>query len=441
MRGLIGSDRQLKGKHDALTTTAAGRGTGQTRALSLGERRGAGPAGDRPAQGLSRADRGPPVEELPPFLHDCEVRSIPSGAVLIEADQPNDRLFLVLTGEFGVHLDSPDSAPIVILGAGETVGELSLIDKGATSAYVVAHEPSRVLVLSEATMWSLVTASHAISLNLLRTLSMRLRRDNRLIHEHREQLRQAQKLEALGQLTGGIAHDFNNLLALAIVDLDMIVELGERQTRIAELAHEARSVLQSGADLTQRLLTFARRQRLEARLIDINAMVGATGELLRRSLGPAIRIETVLTGECQAWLDPTQLQNALLNLAFNARDAMPKGGTLTIATGTEHVAEADQQRGLQPGAFVVITVADTGHGMAPKVLERAFEPLFTTKEAGGGAGLGLSMVYGFVKQSGGHASIRSEVGRGTAVTLYLPHAGAGSDSGEVPATRLRAGVR
>ena len=381
------------------------------------------------------------VEELPPFLHDCEVRSIPSGAVLIEADQPNDRLFLVLTGEFGVHLDSPDSAPIVILGAGETVGELSLIDKGATSAYVVAHEPSRVLVLSEATMWSLVTASHAISLNLLRTLSMRLRRDNRLIHEHREQLRQAQKLEALGQLTGGIAHDFNNLLALAIVDLDMIVELGERQTRIAELAHEARSVLQSGADLTQRLLTFARRQRLEARLIDINAMVGATGELLRRSLGPAIRIETVLTGECQAWLDPTQLQNALLNLAFNARDAMPKGGTLTIATGTEHVAEADQQRGLQPGAFVVITVADTGHGMAPKVLERAFEPLFTTKEAGGGAGLGLSMVYGFVKQSGGHASIRSEVGRGTAVTLYLPHAGAGSDSGEVPATRLRAGAR
>lgn len=381
------------------------------------------------------------VEELPPFLHDCEVRSIPSGAILIEADQPNDRLFLVLTGEFGVHLDTPESAPIVILGAGETVGELSLIDKGVTSAYVVAHEPSRVLVLSEATMWSLVTASHAISLNLLRTLSTRLRRDNRLIHEHREQLRQAQKLEALGQLTGGIAHDFNNLLALAMIDLDMIVELAQRQQRIAQLAQEARSVLQSGADLTQRLLTFARRQRLEARLIDINAMVGATGELLRRSLGPAIRIETVLTGECQAWLDPTQLQNALLNLAFNARDAMSEGGTLTIATGTEHLAEADQQRGLERGAYVVITVADTGHGMAPKVLERAFEPLFTTKEAGGGAGLGLSMVYGFVKQSGGHASIRSEVGRGTAVTLYLPNAGAGAVSGEVPATRVRAGAR
>ena len=396
-----------------------------------------------PAEDLAKLAlfRSVNVEELPPFLHDCEIRSVPSGAVLIEADQPNDRLYLVLAGEFGVHLDSPDSPPIVILGAGETVGELSLIDKGSTSAYVVAHEPSRVLVLSEATMWSLVTASHAISLNLLRTLSTRLRRDNRLIHEHREQLRQAQKLEALGQLTGGIAHDFNNLLSLAIIDLDMILELAHGQRRIAQLAEEARSVLQNGADLTQRLLTFARRQRLEARLVDINAMVAATGELLRHSLGPAIRLETVLTGKCEAWVDPTQLQNALLNLAFNARDAMPEGGTLTIAAGAEHGAETDQQRGLEPGAFVVITVADTGHGMAPKVLERAFEPLFTTKEAGGGAGLGLSMVYGFVKQSGGHACIRSEVGRGTAVTLYLPHGAAGSISGEVAAKRVGAAAR
>jgi signal transduction histidine kinase len=349
------------------------------------------------------------VEELRPLLQNCEVRSIRSGAILIEADQPNDRLYLVLSGELGVHLGSPASPPIVILGAGETVGELSLIDKGPTSAFVVAHELTRVLVLSEATMWSLVTASHAVSLNLLRTLSTRLRRDNRLIDEHREQLRQVQKLEALGQLTGGIAHDFNNLLALAIVDLEMIAELADAQTRIAKLAKEAHAVLRNGAELTERLLTFARRQRLEARLVDVNGIVGATGELLGHSLAQEIRLETTLTDDrCQAWVDPAQLQNALLNLAFNARDAMPEGGTLTIATASERGAPAHQNAVPPRSAFVVVTVADTGHGMAPEVLEHAFEPLFTTKEAGGGTGLGLSMVYGFARQSGGHVSIRSE---------------------------------
>jgi signal transduction histidine kinase len=364
------------------------------------------------------------VEELPSFLQDCEVRSIPSGAVLIEADQPNEHLYLLLSGEVGVHLGSPTSPPIVVLGAGETVGELSLIDQGPTSAFVVAHEPTRVLVLSEATMWSLVTASHAISLNLLRTLSTRLRRDNRLIDEHRQQLRQAQKLEALGQLTGGIAHDFNNLLALAIIDLEIIADLARDQTRIAQLAEEARAVLRNGAELTEHLLAFARRQRLEARLVDVNALVAATGELLRRSLSQAIRFETRLAERrCQAWVDPAQLQNALLNLALNARDAMPDGGTLTVATGRER-AKGDQHAGLAPGAFVVVTVADTGHGMAPEILERAFEPLFTTKQAGGGTGLGLSIVYGFAKQSAGHVSIRSQVGHGTTVTLYLPDADA-----------------
>jgi signal transduction histidine kinase len=371
--------------------------------------------------------RGVDVQALRPLLQDCEVRSIPSGATLIAADQPNDRLYLVLSGEVGVHLGSPASAPIVVLGAGETVGELSLIDKGPTSAFVVAHEPTRLLVLSEATMWALVTASHAISLNLLRTLSTRLRRDNRLIDEHREQLRQSQQLEALGQLTGGIAHDFNNLLSLAMVDLEMIAEVADDRSRVAKLAAEAHAVLQNGAELTERLLTFARRQRLESQLVDVNAVVAATGELLRRSLGPAIRLETALAGEhCQAWVDPTQLQNALLNLAFNARDAMPEGGALAITTAGRDAVEADQHAGLEPGAFVAVCVADTGHGMTPEILARAFDPLFTTKEAGGGTGLGLSMVYGFAKQSGGHVSIRSEVGRGTEVMLYLPDAEAGA---------------
>jgi signal transduction histidine kinase len=376
------------------------------------------------------------VRDVEPMLRDCEVRSVPSGAVLIQAEQPNDRLYLVLSGEVGVHLGSPASPPIVTLGPGETVGELSLIDKRPTSAFVVAHAPTRVLILSEATMWTLVTASHAVSLNLLRTLSTRLRTDNKLIHEHREQLRQTQKLEALGQLTGGIAHDFNNLLALATMDLELIADLANDKPRILKLANEAREVLQNGADLTQRLLAFARRQHLEAQVVDVNEVVATTGEMLRRSLGLGIRLRTRRTARpCRAKLDPAQLQSALLNLALNARDAMPDGGTLTIATGKERVGEADRSPGLRPGTFAVVTVVDTGRGMPPEVLGRAFEPLFTTKEATAGTGLGLSMVYGFVKQSGGHVRMESEVGRGTTVTLYLPAAEAGAVPGApVPAS-------
>jgi signal transduction histidine kinase len=259
-----------------------------------------------------------------------------------------------------------------------------------------------------------------VSLNLLRTLSTRLRRDNRLIHDHREQLRQTQKLEALGQLTRGIAHDFNNLLALATMDLEMIAELANDNPGIVKLAKEARDVLQNGAELTQRLLAFARRQRLEARVVDVNELVAITGELLRRSLSRDIRLRTELAPKpCRARVDPAQLQSALLNLALNARDAMPEGGVLTISTGSKPATGA-RRPDLNAGALAVVTVADTGHGMTPEVLERAFEPLFTTKEAAAGSGLGLSMVYGFAKQSGGDVTVRSEAGRGTAVTLYLP---------------------
>jgi len=367
------------------------------------------------------------VEDLKPILRDCEVRKLPSDTVLIEAERSNDRLYLVLSGELGVHLGTPASPPIVVLGPGETVGELSLIDKRPTSAFVVAHAPTRVLVLSEATMWDLVTASHAISLNLLRTLSTRLRTDNKLIHEHREQLRQTQKLEMLGQLTGGIAHDFNNLLALATMDLELIADLANDNPKILKLAQEAREVLQNGAELSQRLLAFARRQHLEMRLVDVNELVASTGEMLRRSLGKGIRLRTKLTPKrCRANVDPAQLQSALLNLALNARDAMPGGGALTIATGNERVRATDPRPGLRAGTFVVVSVVDSGCGMPPEVLERAFEPLFTSKAAGGGTGLGLSMVYGFAKQSGGHVHMASEVERGTTVTLYLPAAEVGA---------------
>jgi signal transduction histidine kinase/CheY-like chemotaxis protein len=238
------------------------------------------------------------------------------------------------------------------------------------------------------------------------------------LREREDQLRQAQKMEALGQLTGGIAHDFNNLLALVMMDLEMIAELASRKGKLRALAEEARAVAQGGAELTQRMLAFARRQRLEPRPVQLDELIAGMVDLLRRSLGELVEIRTELqAGLWPAQADPGQLENAILNLAINARDAMPGGGVIIIRTANETLSETQS-----PAGFVRVTVADTGQGMTPEVLERAFEPFFTTKEAGRGTGLGLSMVYGFVTQSGGEVSIRSRVGRGTEVTLRLPRA-------------------
>jgi PAS domain S-box-containing protein len=256
------------------------------------------------------------------------------------------------------------------------------------------------------------------------------------LREREDQLRQAQKMEALGQLTGGIAHDFNNLLALVMMDLEMIVDLAGRNAKLRSLAEEARSVAEGGADLTQRLLAFARRQHLEPRAVQVNQLITTMVDLLQRSLGEPVEIRVVLGDDLwPAQADWAQLENAILNLAINARDAMPQGGVITITTANERVTEAQARAhpGLSPGRYVTVTVADTGEGMPPNVLERAFEPFFTTKEAGRGTGLGLSMVYGFAKQSGGQVSIRSQVGRGTEVTLCLPRAEFGVAPAELAA--------
>jgi PAS domain S-box-containing protein len=250
------------------------------------------------------------------------------------------------------------------------------------------------------------------------------------LREREDQLRQAQKMEALGQLTGGIAHDFNNLLALVMMDLEMMAELAGRKGKLRALAEEARAVAQGGAELTQRMLAFARLQRLEPRPVQLNDLIAGLVDLLRRSLGELVEIRTELQeGLWPAQADPGQLENAILNLAINARDAMPRGGVITIRTASEGPSETES-----PEGFVRVTVADTGQGMTPEVLERAFEPFFTTKEAGRGTGLGLSMVYGFVTQSGGEVRIRSRLGRGTEVTLRLPRA----QSDVVPAERVAA---
>jgi PAS domain S-box-containing protein len=245
-----------------------------------------------------------------------------------------------------------------------------------------------------------------------------------------ELLRQAQKMEAVGQLTGGIAHDFNNLLTIVVGGLEMIgrqiaalpaPDATMRITRAKDMAlHGARRA----ATLTSRLLAFSRQQALAPQTIDVNKLIANIHDFLGRTLGENVSLETVSAGGLWRTLaDPNQLENALLNLAVNARDAMPRGGKLTIETSNSYLDQAyvaSIPEPVQPGQYVMIAVADTGAGMDRLTRERAFDPFFTTKEVGKGTGLGLSQVYGFVRQTGGHVQIYSELGEGTVVKLYLP---------------------
>ncbi len=243
-----------------------------------------------------------------------------------------------------------------------------------------------------------------------------------------EALRQAQKMEAVGQLTGGIAHDFNNLLTAICGGADTLQRLlpqplGVNEVRIRRALQMIDQGAQRAATLTQRLLAFARRQALDPRPIDANKLVAGMSELLRRTLGEAVAIETVLAGGLwRTMSDPNQLESALLNLAVNARDAMPQGGKLTIETANSYLDDAyvAQHQEVVPGQYIMIAVSDSGTGMTKATIERVFEPFFTTKEVGQGTGLGLSQVYGFIKQSNGHVRIYSEIGQGTVVKLYLP---------------------
>ena len=240
------------------------------------------------------------------------------------------------------------------------------------------------------------------------------------------QLRQAQKMEALGQLTGGVAHDFNNMLAIIVGNLDMLIRRLSGQEKLLSLAENALSGANRAAALTKGLLAFSRQQPLDPKSTDVNKCVSDMSELLRRALGEHIAVETVLGGGLwRAFIDPPQLESAILNLAVNARDAMNengKGGRLTIETSNAFLdrAYADTHEEVEPGQFVLVAITDTGGGMTPEVMERAFDPFFTTKRLGEGTGLGLSQVHGFLKQSRGHIKLYSELGVGTTVKLYLP---------------------
>ncbi|MBO9715208.1 CHASE3 domain-containing protein [Sphingomonas sp.] len=315
------------------------------------------------------------------------------------------------------------------------------------------------------TVWLLISAVLVAGLALLVTRDARTRarasaeardalakaneklRDEARNREAAEaQVRQMHKMETIGQLTGGIAHDFNNMLAIVIGSLDLAKRrLAKDRKRAEQSIDNALHGAERAAQLTQRLLAFSRQQPLAPGAVEMNRLVAGMSELLRRTIGETVRFEAVLAGGLwSAFIDANQLENALVNLCVNARDAMPQGGRLTIETANTYLDEqySAAHNEVTPGQYVMLSVTDTGTGMPPDVIERAFDPFYTTKPVGQGTGLGLSQVYGFVKQSGGHVKIYSEPGVGTTVKLYIPRhfgdpaaavaAQAGSASAELP---------
>ncbi len=262
---------------------------------------------------------------------------------------------------------------------------------------------------------------------VLNSTAEALERKNAAIEELNHKFHQAQKMEAIGHLTGGVAHDFNNMLTVILGNAEALVDELKSNSDLQQRAEMVMAAAERGAALTRSLLAFARRQALEPKSIDVNRHILEMENLLRRTFGEHIDLRLALGPDVAlALVDPGQLENAILNLAINARDAMPSGGQLTIETGDAHLDDfyAARNDDVAVGDYVMVAVTDSGSGMAPVVLAQAFEPFFTTKDVGKGTGLGLSMVYGFVKQSGGHIKIYSEVGHGTIVKLYLPRAGA-----------------
>jgi len=242
-------------------------------------------------------------------------------------------------------------------------------------------------------------------------------------HRAEEHLRKAQKMEAIGQLTGGIAHDFNNLLTVIIGNLQLVEKALKDDKKASKRARDAIDAATKGSDLTRQLLAFARRQPLAPQEVEVNELIGNMGSMLARSIGGSVELKVdLMEGAPVIKADPTQLESSILNLAINARDAMDKNGRLTIETSPVYLdqAYASEHEEVVPGHYILIAVSDTGSGIPAHILEKIFQPFFTTKEVGEGTGLGLSMVFGFIKQSGGHVRVYSEEGHGTSFKLYLP---------------------
>jgi signal transduction histidine kinase/CHASE3 domain sensor protein/ActR/RegA family two-component response regulator len=305
---------------------------------------------------------------------------------------------------------SKDEIPVVRAARGESVDNVEIIVRRPVSPKVV-HLVANGRPLRDATgaVIGAVMVYHDV------TQAVEIER----------QLRQSQKMDAIGQLTGGVAHDFNNILTVITGTIDILANAVRHDPTLAAIAKMIDEAAERAAELTRRLLAFSRRQPLQPRATDINALIVDSARLLRPAVGEPI--EVALELEPEAWpalVDPNQLTTALLNLAFNARDAMPNGGKLTLETSNV-VLDGDYARvhdGVAPGHYTLIVVSDTGSGIPEAIRDKVFEPFFTTKEVGRGTGLGLSMVYGFVKQSGGHISLSSERGLGTSINIYLPRA-------------------
>ncbi len=380
-----------------------------------------------------------------------QVEAVSDGAAALASIRAN-RPELVLTDVMMPELDGfgllkeirqdPELRDLAVIMLSARAGEEARIeglDAGADD-YLIKPFSARELIARVHTNLKLAQVRREVKealLNINETLKQRVAAEIEARSDIEEALRQAQKMESLGQLTGGIAHDFNNMLNVVIGNLDMLMRrLARGDSNVQRFASFALDGATRAAQLTERLLAFARQQPLRPEPINANKLVAGMSDLLHRTLGETIRIESVLAGGLwRVHTDANQLESAILNLAVNARDAMPGGGRLTIETANAHLDDmyAAAHAGLTQGQYVMIAVTDTGTGMTPAIARKAFDPFFTTKSVGKGTGLGLSQVHGFVHQSGGHVKIYSEVDQGTTVKIYLPRFyGASEEAGITP---------